>query len=150
MKTMYIAIHEWDVPPHDPNTAWLWNFVTGTIYNPILSMVKMSVLLFLLRLGGTKLGVRRAIWVLIIVNGVSTVVNFFVFIFICDPLAFSWSPKILGAHCPAKIPLSFFRSAWNMATNIGVLIVPYWILLGLRMHRRTKVAILFVFFLGFA
>jgi hypothetical protein len=43
------------LPRNTPsNLGSFWVFLNGAIYNPILAMIKVSALLFLLRLGGAK------------------------------------------------------------------------------------------------
>ncbi|KAB8292574.1 hypothetical protein EYC80_008280 [Monilinia laxa] len=90
-----IGIHVWDIPPD-------WNRVIGAkyayatelIYNPILALVKTSILLFLLRLTGQKTNVRRTIIGLLIFNGLMMVTTFLVTTFHCIPIAANWYPDL--------------------------------------------------------
>lgn len=112
-------------------------------------MVKMSVLIFLLRLGGIMRGVQIAIWIQIALNLSSTVAIFFAYTLVCEPYKQGWSPQSLGGHCPRKVAFALFASAWTLFTDILVLALPFWIFIGLRMAKRAKVALIGVFLLGF-
>jgi len=149
VKVAYVGIHEYDIPPHDPRPTFVWGFATGALWQAILAMVKMSVLLFLLRLGGTKTGVRIAIWTLLVLNAVSAVVILLVYTFICSPQDHGWQIEYLGGHCPQKTISALFGAAWMLLTDVLVLALPFWIFIGLRMAMRAKIAVIGVFVLGF-
>ncbi len=137
------------MPPHDPTDALIWNYAVQILYNPILALVKSSVLIFLLRLFGQKEGVRRFIIGLNTVNLLQMTAVFFVILLQCQPFAFNWDPTIKGGHCVEQRILFTTTAAFNILTDLVVLGLPLWILVDLNIPKRTKVALMFVFLLGF-
>lgn len=148
MLTNYTGIHAWDIPPHDPEPGRLWDFIIQVIYNPILALVKSSVLLFLLRLGGTKTRVRWSIHVLNAVNIGLMIAIFFVVIFTCKPVSFYWDKSVDGA-CIDSSPFNIGTAIITICTDVLVLAIPVWILVDLKMPLRIKLVLLGVFLLGF-
>jgi hypothetical protein len=149
MLTNYVAIHSWDIPPHDPQPGRLWDFIIQVIYNPILALVKSSVLLFLLRLGGTKKPVRWAIHTLNAVNISLMIAIFFVVIFSCNPVSYFWDKSIEGGSCIESSPFNIGTAIITICTDVLVLAIPVWILVDLKMALKVKLALLGVFLLGF-
>ncbi len=126
----------------------IWNYAVQILYNPILALVKSSVLVFLLRLFGGKKGVRRFIISLNVVNLMQMTAVFFAILFQCLPIAFNWDPTIKGGHCVEQRVLFTTTAAFNILTDLVVLGLPLWILVDLNIPRRTKFALMFVFLLG--
>jgi len=152
MKTNFIGIHITDVPAPGtyPGTPGLiWNFAVQVLYNPILALVKTSVLIFLLRLGGQKPGVRYAIHALNIFNIALMVAIFLVVIFQCTPIAYNWDPTIAGAHCIEQGKFYVVTAALTIFTDVLVLALPIWIFADLKMKLKMKIALICVFLLGF-
>lgn len=84
MRTAYLGVHTHDIPAEaDLNLSlgMQWNYVIQILYNPILAMVKNSVLLFLLRFSGNRRSVRYCIHALNIFNLALMVTIFIVVIF---------------------------------------------------------------------
>ncbi|KAL2135459.1 hypothetical protein VTI74DRAFT_8445 [Chaetomium olivicolor] len=54
IKTNLIGIPPKQVPPHDHTQGLIWAYAVQILYNPILALVKSSVLIFLSRLFGQK------------------------------------------------------------------------------------------------
>ncbi|KAL1845113.1 hypothetical protein VTK73DRAFT_1097 [Phialemonium thermophilum] len=149
IKEGYIGIHNREIPPHDPTEANILNFINGLLYNPILSMVKISVLTFLLRLASTKPAVRVTVWILMIFTACMMIVIFFCVIFVCHPIAANWD-KTIKAHCFNRNTFSMWTASVNLLTDFLTLAIPFWIFLGLRMARKVKIALLCVFAMGFS
>jgi hypothetical protein len=144
----YVAIHNVDIPPHDTYHPIFINYIGGLIYNPILSMVKVSVLVFLLRLAGTRPAVQATIYALMFVTIGLMIAIFFSVVFVCSPVEFNWNPNITNGKCFDKRPFSIWTASVAIFTDILVLALPFWIFLGLRMARKAKIALLCVFALG--
>lgn len=149
IKAEYIGIHDKDIPAHDIYHPILLNYIAGLIYNPILSMVKISILVFLSRLAGTKPAAKVTIWVLMTFTFGLMVVIFFCIVFVCQPISYSWNPNIKEGKCFPKEPFAMWTSSITIFTDLLVLVLPFWIFLGLRMARKAKIALLSVFALGF-
>ena len=148
IKVAYIAIHYYEIPPHDLLAAGIWGTVTSLIYNPILSMVKVSVLAFLLRFASIQTGVRITIWVLIVFTLGLMVAATLGIVFMCTPIAFNWDPSIKIGSCIDKPRFVLSTSGLGVFTDITTIAIPFYIFLGLRMTRKKKMAILAVFGLG--
>ncbi|KAF6838656.1 CFEM domain-containing protein [Colletotrichum musicola] len=89
MRHAYLGVHLSDIPKdRDPRLGSFWNYIGQILYNPILAIVKSSVLLFMLRLGGHKRGVRLTIHALNMFNVALGIAIFVVVIFQCAPIAF--------------------------------------------------------------
>lgn len=150
IKLNFTGIPGRDIPRRfDPTPGLVWNYAVQILYNPILALVKSSVLLFLLRLFGQKDWVRRTIHVLNVINLAQMVGVFFAILFQCMPIAFNWDPSIRGGRCVDRRVLYTTNAAFNILTDLLVLGLPLIIFYGLKIPRKTKIALLFVFLLGF-
>lgn len=79
----------------------MWNYAVQLIYNPILSIAKCSVLVFLLRLGGHKRRIRWSIYALITWTTLQMLATFVVVIFQCSPISYFWTRVYVqeGGYC---------------------------------------------------
>ncbi|KAK3986816.1 hypothetical protein QBC44DRAFT_247378 [Cladorrhinum sp. PSN332] len=152
-KLNYFGWRAEDVPPtYDMLPAMWWFFIAQMLYNPILAFVKASVLLFLLRLGGQKPGVRMVIHSLNAFNALQAIAIFFVALLQCLPIAANWDFSLRADPNTKCIDNSFhvIASSLTLLTDILILVIPFWIFLGLKMKKAAKVAVLGIFMLGFA
>ncbi|KAL8371274.1 hypothetical protein RB595_001220 [Gaeumannomyces hyphopodioides] len=149
IKTNYVGIRPENVPAHDPMAGEVWNYLVQVFYNPILALVKSSVLIFLLRLFGQQNGARRLMHWLNAVNLLHMAATLGAITFQCTPVSLAWDPGSRGGRCVDRAVLFTATAAFNIATDLAVLGLPLWILSGLRIPRRTKLALLGVFLLGF-
>ncbi|KAF4962176.1 hypothetical protein FSARC_9750 [Fusarium sarcochroum] len=150
MRAAYIGIHAWEIPQDaDWVGAQRWNYVALLIYNPILALVKTSVLLFLLRLSGQKRSVRNSIIGLMIFNLCQMVALFICWVFQCTPIDFYWdkTPPKEGT-CINEHAFLVSTASLTIMTDLLVLILPLWIFIGLKLPLRVRLAIIGVFTLG--
>jgi hypothetical protein len=152
IKLAYFGWHQVDVPPYDPTPGMWWFYLAQLFYNPILAFVKASVLCFLLRLGGQKPGVKYAIYFLNTFNGLQAVAIFLVAALQCLPVSANWDMAVKADPNTKCIDNSFhvIISCITILTDLAVIILPFWIFLGLKMPRGAKVAVLGIFMLGLA
>ncbi|KAH6624705.1 hypothetical protein B0J18DRAFT_186795 [Chaetomium sp. MPI-SDFR-AT-0129] len=148
IKTNFIGIPAEKIPPHDPTEGLIWSYAVQILYNPILALVKSSVLIFLSRIFGQKDWVRRFLLWLNVVNISQMVGVFFAIILQCTPVAFNWDLTIPGGHCVDRRVLYLLTAAFNILTDILIMGLPVWIFWGLRIPKRTKIALLVIFALG--
>ncbi|KAI8634828.1 hypothetical protein F5Y19DRAFT_126996 [Xylariaceae sp. FL1651] len=148
IRTNFIGIRWEDIPPHDPVPGLIWNYAIEILYNPILALVKTSILLFLLRLFGQKPGVRRFILWLNAANIGNLLAVFFATVLQCIPVEKNWKPSIEGTCIDRRI-LFTVSSSFNILTDMLILGLPLRIFIDLKIPRRTKIALMFVFLLGF-
>lgn len=89
---MYIGIHAKFIPKTaNLEIGVIWNYASQLIYNPILSIAKCSVLVFLLRLGGHKRRIRWSIYALITWTALQMLATFIVVVFQCQPISYFWT-----------------------------------------------------------
>ncbi|KAI0808451.1 hypothetical protein GGR55DRAFT_192125 [Xylaria sp. FL0064] len=148
IKTNFIGIRWEDIPPHDPIPGLVWNYAIEILYNPILALVKTSILLFLQRLFGQRPGVRRFIlWM----NGANIgmmIAVFFATVLQCIPINKTWELGLQGTCINRRI-LFTISSSFNIVTDMLMLALPLRIFINLKIPRRTKIALMIVFLLGF-
>ncbi|KAK3302295.1 uncharacterized protein B0T15DRAFT_496765 [Chaetomium strumarium] len=149
IKTNFIGIPPERVPPHDRTQGLIWAYAVQILYNPILALVKSSVLIFLTRLFGQKDGVRRFLLWLNVANISQLVAVFFAIVLQCLPIQFNWDPTLRGGRCVDRRILYISTAAFNIVTDFLILGLPLWIFSSLRIPKRTKIALLVVFLLGF-
>ncbi len=127
----------------------IWAYAVQILYNPILALVKSSVLVFLARLFGQKDNIRRILLWLNVANIAQMVSIFFAITLQCLPIAFNWDLTIRGGRCVDRRVLYISTAVFNILTDLLILGLPIWIFGRLKIPRRTKFALMFVFLLGF-
>ncbi|KAJ5753264.1 hypothetical protein N7520_010181 [Penicillium odoratum] len=146
----YIGYNVWDIPEDYP--AVLGNkyaYATELIYNPILALVKTSILIFLLRLTGQKKLVRQAIWGLLIFNGTAAVATFLVTVFHCVPIASNWnSTAYPDAKCMNFANFVTGTASVSIFTDVLALILPTWIVYELQMQWNQKLMLIGILSFG--
>ncbi|TEA20719.1 hypothetical protein C8034_v008083 [Colletotrichum sidae] len=149
IKLMYFGYWAKDVPPtYDPIPGMWWFYMAQMFYNPVLALVRASILVFLLRLGGQKPGVRWTIYGLNAANATMAVAVFLVALLQCLPIEANWDPTVrLTARCVHNA-FHICLSSLNVLMDILVLVLPFWIFLGLKMPLGAKIAVMCVFLVG--
>ncbi|KAJ5373242.1 hypothetical protein N7517_005248 [Penicillium concentricum] len=146
----YIGYNVWEIPKDHP--AILGNkytYATELIYNPILALVKTSILLFLLRLTGQKNTVRLAIWGLLILNGIAAIITFFLTVFRCVPVAANWDlASYPNATCLDFANFVTGTASVSILTDILALMLPTWIVYRLQMQWNQKLMLIGILSLG--
>lgn len=127
-----------------------WNFLVQMFYNPVLALVKASILVFLLRLGGQKRSARLAIHTLNIFNICHALAIFFAAVLQCLPMEANWDFSLRADPNTKCIDNSFhvIASCLTILSDVLVLALPFWIFLGLNMPMAAKMAVIGVFLMG--
>ncbi|KAK1972881.1 CFEM domain-containing protein [Colletotrichum sublineola] len=153
MRYAFLGVHVYDIPLEaDPRLGFRWNYIIQLLYNPILALVKTSMLMFLLRLSGQKRSVRYTIIGLNVFNIALMIAIFITIVFQCQPISYFWEkagrdpPK--DGKCIDTASFYVSTAALTILTDVLSLALPFWIFVGLKMPRRVKVALLAVFALG--
>ncbi|KAK2737575.1 hypothetical protein FQN55_001005 [Onygenales sp. PD_40] len=103
IKLNYYGWRAVDVPAdYDPSPGRWWFYLAQIFYNPVLALVKASVLVFLLRLGGQKPRVRYAIYALFTFNALQAIAIFLVATLQCLPISANWDPAVMAT---ATVPI---------------------------------------------
>ncbi|EXK25349.1 hypothetical protein FOXG_17561 [Fusarium oxysporum f. sp. lycopersici 4287] len=149
LKYDYIGFATKDLPAtYDLEPVLFWNWVTQVLYNPILALVKASVLTFLLQLGGHRRSTRFAIYGLNIFNALQMVAIFIVVIFQTIPINAYWELTEKRTR-QIDAPMFYISTACiTIVTDFLVLLIPFWVFLGLRMRVAAKVGLIVIFLLG--
>jgi hypothetical protein len=127
---------------------FVWTYLVQVLYQPILSAVKASVLVFMLRLGGTKRSMRWACWILLVINVLMMFSLTIAAIFQCYPVQKFWDRTATPGSCMKMNIFMMMSSALNIITDLAALCLPFIMFLGLRMQRRVRFVLLGVFSLG--
>ncbi|KAL1875873.1 hypothetical protein Daus18300_003064 [Diaporthe australafricana] len=144
----YVGFPKDEIPLNDPSPGLFWEFLMEIFYNPILALVKSSVLVFLLRIGGCKSGVRRAIHIVNVVNLAEMIALFLVVIMQSIPIQAAWDLKVKATHQIEIVPFIIATAAITIATDVVVLAIPVWVFIGLNMRKAQKIGILLIFLAG--
>ncbi|KAI4863203.1 hypothetical protein F4820DRAFT_381680 [Hypoxylon rubiginosum] len=152
MRTAYLGVHVYDIPmTADVSLGMYWNYVIQILYNPILALVKCSVLTFLLRIGGQRRKIRYSIHALNVFNIGLMIAIFVTVIFQCSPIPYFWkritNPTLEG-KCIDTGVFYVTTASLTIFTDVLVLALPFWIFMGLKMAPKVKLAIMAVFLLG--
>ncbi|KAK3392968.1 hypothetical protein B0H63DRAFT_5656 [Podospora didyma] len=147
LRLLYWGLHEWEIPKHPPNQGFFWTYMDRVFYNPLLALVKVSALIFLLRLGGTRDRVRWACKALMWFNVLQLFAFLPVVVFSCDPIEFIWNSTKTG-RCLDTGTFSIFTGCTTIVTDILTLIIPYCVFLNLHVNKKVRNALLAVFTMG--
>ncbi|SPO02023.1 related to integral membrane protein PTH11 [Cephalotrichum gorgonifer] len=150
VKLNYFGWRMVDVPVFDPAPGLWWFYLAQLFYNPVLALVKASVLVFLLRLGSHKRNIRYSIYALNTFNGLQAVAIFLVAALQCLPIAANWDAEVKATAKCVQPSFHITISAITIVTDFLVLGLPFWIFLGLKMPPAAKLAVMVVFLLGIA
>ncbi|KAH6854969.1 hypothetical protein B0I37DRAFT_43807 [Chaetomium sp. MPI-CAGE-AT-0009] len=142
------GIHDADLPPNIPwNQGAFWAYINRVFYTPLLVLVKISALLFLLRLGGTKRSVRLSCNALICFLLAQLLAFLPTTIFNCEPINFAWLGTRHGSCFRGDI-FNVALASTNILTDIMTLLIPFVVFLGIKLSNRIRFALLGVFTLG--
>ncbi|KAL8381525.1 hypothetical protein RB595_005680 [Gaeumannomyces hyphopodioides] len=147
-KTTYIGVHIQDIPPINYMEARRWDYLSQVFYHPILPLVKTSMLLFLLKLGRQKPGMKRAIHAVNALNLAAMVATTLTAMLQCLPVRRYWDPRVKGSCVPSIGRFYISAAAISIFTDVLVLGLPFWVFLDLQMARKLKIAVLAVFCFG--
>ncbi|KAL2842721.1 hypothetical protein BJY01DRAFT_264447 [Aspergillus pseudoustus] len=151
IKYNWMGYHVKNIPYPNPQAtlAWKYSYATEILYNPILAVVKFSILFFLLRLTGQKLGVKRAIWIIMALNTIVMITTLFLTVFRCVPIASHWAPTDYpDAKCLNFANFVTGTACASIFTDALVLILPTWIVYNLRMAQKQKLILIAILSLG--
>ncbi|OOQ85092.1 hypothetical protein PEBR_31330 [Penicillium brasilianum] len=149
IKYNYVGIHYADIPKdYDVKRGLIWNYANQLLYNPTLTVIKLSMLVFLRKLESRSRVVNGLIWgAIAFVIGLFVAV-LFVDIFQCQPVAYVYDMSIPGGKCIAQGKFYVSTAALNLFTDCVVLSIPIIITWGLQMPLRRKLAVCIILCLG--
>ncbi|KAL1962677.1 hypothetical protein VTN77DRAFT_9311 [Rasamsonia byssochlamydoides] len=149
IKTNYVGIHIWEVPKdYDVKKGQIWNYANQLLYNPILSLVKISVLIFLLRLDSRSRLVHHLIWGTLWFTALLCIAILLADLFQCHPVAFVYDKTIPGGTCINQGAFYVSTAVMTIFTDLLVLSIPILITYSLQMPIRRKIAVVCILSLG--
>lgn len=154
MRTMFQGIHEEDIPETlGVSYGLMWIYIMEAIYNPILALVKTSILIFLLRLGaGVESSTRWMIHGVNAWNIGQAVSTFLVVLFQCSPPSYYWlaadpTSGVTGT-CIHEGTFYTCTAALTIVSDIMTLWLPIRVFSRLQMKLKMRVALISLFCVG--
>lgn len=86
--------------------------------------------------------------IIIVVTGVYYTISSFITMFACSPREASWNPLIASAKCLDNNMLTLITAAFNIVSDIAILILPARGVWKLRIPTKKKIGIVLLFALG--
>ncbi|CUS09777.1 unnamed protein product [Tuber aestivum] len=144
-----IGAHAADAPPYDEviiPTLKLW-YVYQLQYLVTLFLIKSSILSFYRRISPER-GYQLSITIVSCIVVAFTVAMLFVNVFECpkDPSR-AWS-RGFPSGCNDLVAVYYFMAAFNIISDIVILVLPMPSLLRLQINRRKRVALILIFSCG--
>ena len=129
------------------------------LYQPILDIVKSSIIIFLWRLDDQRRGIRVALTTLFVFNNCHMVAIFFADLSQCTPLHYFWDSPWMdtvvdgqvvkeGGTCIDRLLFYLLASGFSVLTDILILLIPAAMVWNLHLPPRKKVAVWAIFSLG--
>ncbi len=172
-KTTWQGYHVWDIPEQsiEEKTIGLkYNIANQLLYNPILAIVKASVIIFLFRLEDRRPVVLWNLRILFCVNIALMIAIFLADLFQCTPMHYFYDGPAMdlaaqkaagadengmkdgklvkGGTCISQIHFFLISAAFTIITDIWLLCIPSIIVWRLQMNRTRKIAIIAVLSMG--
>lgn len=139
----------WAVPFDSIEKFGMYFYIIEVLYFALVSFLKMSLLLFFLRIFPTPI-VRRLLWGTIAFNVTFGLTFIFVGIFQCQPISYYWQ-KWDGEHegtCMNINAVGWANAAISIALDIWMLAIPLSQLKSLNLHWKKKVGVGIMFSVG--
>ncbi|KAH6700564.1 hypothetical protein BKA61DRAFT_681673 [Leptodontidium sp. MPI-SDFR-AT-0119] len=141
-----LGVHLWDMQLTRFSSIVKMGSIEGVFYGLSFLFVKVSILLLYLRLS-PYLTFRIAVWVVMVVTIVYSLLGAFSFLFNCRPIAKNWDITIDG-KC-IDIPKIFITHAsLTIITDIAMLLLPRALVRKLKLPMKQRVALAGLFMTG--
>ncbi|KAL4781137.1 hypothetical protein BJX76DRAFT_350415 [Aspergillus varians] len=172
-KLSWQGYHVWDIPKQtiaEQVKAQRFNLANQLLYNPILAIVKASIIVFIFRLQDRRPIVRWNLHILFWVNLALMISIFVADLFQCTPLHYVYDypamdlaaqraagadakgmkdGKIVkGGKCIQQVNFFLISAGLAILTDIWLLCIPTVVVWSLQMNRRKKLAIIAVLSMG--
>ncbi|KIE01658.1 CFEM domain-containing protein, partial [Metarhizium majus ARSEF 297] len=124
-------------------------YIMEVLYFFEIAMVKLSLLLFFLRIFPAP-AVRRLLWGTAAFTVVYGIVFVFVGIFTCSPISYFWTKwdQEHSGKCMDINVIAWSNAGIGIAIDVWMLAIPMWQLKGLKMHWKKKISVAAMFMLG--
>ncbi|KKZ68001.1 hypothetical protein EMCG_06343 [[Emmonsia] crescens] len=147
-----------------------YNLANQLLYYPILTFVRASIVIFILRLGGLRKYVVRSLRILFVINFCLVIAFFFADLFQCRPVRYAWDSDemdrkaqeaagadengmkdgklIKGGKCIGGKQFFVSLAALSIFLDLWLLSIPSAIVWGINMPRRQKCMVVGVLSIG--
>jgi hypothetical protein len=139
----------WTLEPEEITKCIFYFWIMACLYFVEVTLVKLSILSFFLRIfpGPNS---RRVIWGTLIFTAVWGIAFFVTALAQCQPTHYFWT-KWDGLHegrCANANAISWSNAIINIILDIWMLAIPLWHLKRLRMHWKKKLSVAIMFCVG--
>ncbi|KAF2396765.1 hypothetical protein EJ06DRAFT_482660, partial [Trichodelitschia bisporula] len=152
--------HIWDVPPDRWASGALIGFIIEYVFFYSTCLTKISVLMFYRRLvaGTYSNKFKWAMWAAITFVVVYTIVVSFLVLFTCNPIPAVWknydlqwaqTHKFSCTSRPVQTWVAELTGALSVFSDVYSILLPAALLMRIRISRRQRIGLLFVFGVGF-
>ncbi|KAH0591962.1 hypothetical protein MHUMG1_10257 [Metarhizium humberi] len=140
----------WTLSPDDIITFIEFFLIDEVLYLAMVSLVKLSLSLFYLRIfPGTT--IRRLLWATALFNVAFGIAFVTTAIFQCTPISYTWTQYIdhsLPGHCIDRNVWGWSNGALSIALDAWMILIPLSQVPRLKLHWKQKVGVAIMFFMG--
>lgn len=155
--------HYYDVPKlslEDRMQAAKYDLANQLLYNPILALVKASIILFLWRLDDRRKSVRRSLVSFFVLNTGLAIATFVADLCQCTPVSYYWNHYHTDTYdengqvihragtCIQQVNFFLITAGLSVLTDILIMIIPAAMIWGLKMRKSQKIAVWAIMSLG--
>ncbi|KAH8907340.1 hypothetical protein BR93DRAFT_951515 [Coniochaeta sp. PMI_546] len=140
----------WTIDENTLTYALKLFFIAESMYLAIITLTKISIVLFYLRIFPSP-GFRVACYIVMIWVSISGMVFLVIQICQCIPISYSWEgwKGNYGPHTCVEInTLAFTAAGFSIAQDVAILLLPLPLLARLQISRRSKIEVMVMFSLG--
>ncbi|KAF5122578.1 Satratoxin biosynthesis SC1 cluster protein 4 [Metarhizium anisopliae] len=140
----------WTLPSHELTSFAEWLYIMEVLYLAELSLIKLSLSLFYVRIFPGKT-IRRLLWATVVTNALYGATFVVTAIFQCTPIDYFWT-QYVEAHATGRcININAFgwaNAAISVALDIWMISIPLSQIPKLKLHWTKKVGVSIMFLLG--
>jgi hypothetical protein len=155
--------HYYDMPTlsiEEKMQASRYDLANQLLYNPILALVKASIIFFLWRLGDKRKAIRWSLISFFVLNLGLAVATFVADLCQCTPVSYYWNHYVTDTYdaegsvvekagtCIQQVNFFLITAGLSVLTDILIMMIPAAMIWGLKMKRSKKIAVWAVMSLG--
>ncbi|KAL2142000.1 hypothetical protein VTI28DRAFT_1736 [Corynascus sepedonium] len=139
----------WTLEPEKITKFLFYFYLMAVFYFAEVSLVKLCILLFYLRIFPGQ-NVRRLLWGTLAFNVVWGVVYFIIAIFQCQPISFFWThwDGEHEGHCINSNAFAWSNAAISIVLDFWMLAIPLIQVKSLNLNWKKKIGVTFMFVVG--
>ncbi|KAL4862828.1 hypothetical protein BDV12DRAFT_202689 [Aspergillus spectabilis] len=87
---------------------------------------------------------RKCLWGLIVLQVITNIIPIVLQFTMCRPISALWDPLLLQRDCGSALVVQkygFFQGAFNAFTDLVLIVIGIVVIIHLKLHRRTKIAL---------